>query len=202
MSGIRVEPAEPRHAEGLSLLFGSTGYGCYCRFWHFDGNAREWLARCAQRQEENAVEMRSQLGVGSVEMQGLVAITSASELVGWLKLSPATALNKLYGQRLYKGLECLGADRQDTLTVGCMLVREDFRRRGVARALLAGALETAARSGARAVEAFPRSDTDVADAALMMGPLELFVDAGFEVIHADGPYPVLRRQLHAPLNGQ
>lgn len=199
---VRVEPAEPRHAEGLSLLFGSTGYGCYCRFWHFDGTARDWLARCAQRQEENAGEMRSRLSSGSAEMQGLVAIDSTSELVGWLKLAPATVLTKLYGQRLYKGLGCLESDREGTFTVGCLLVREDYRRRGVARALLGGAIETAVGRGARALEAFPRGDTDVADAALMMGPLKLYLDVGFEVIHAGGPYPVLRLKLPGSMKAQ
>jgi hypothetical protein len=45
------------------------------------------------------------------------------------------------------------------------------------------------------VEAFPRSDLDVPAAALMMGPLALFVRAGFEVVHDFGPYPVLRLEL-------
>ena len=79
--------------------------------------------------------------------------------------------------------------------MGCLLVREDQRRQGVASALLAGAIGTARTEGARSIEALPRSDVDVADAALMMGPSSLFLDAGFRVVHEFVPYPVLRLDL-------
>jgi GNAT superfamily N-acetyltransferase len=125
----------------------------------------------------------------------MVAHDERGELIGWLKLSPAALMGKLYEQRLYKGLPCLQRDAAGVWTVGCLFVREDQRRRGVATALLAGAIQSAADAGARALEAFPRSDLDVAAAALMMGPLALFVRAGFEVVHEFAPYPVLRLEL-------
>jgi hypothetical protein len=31
----------------------------------------------------------------------------------------------------------------------------------------------------------------------MLGPLKLFLDAGFSIVHDFGPYPVLRRALAA-----
>jgi GNAT superfamily N-acetyltransferase len=192
---FHVRSAEPRDAEGLSRLFAANGFGCYCRYWHFAGTAREWLARCAHNPEENEREMRGALATSSEEMRGMLAETDAGEIVGWLKLTPAPSLPKLYGQRLYKGLPALNREPSGIHTVACFLVREDFRRRGVARALLAGAMEQAPRWGARALEAFPRSDTDCADAALMTGPLKLFVEAGFELVHDARPYPVLRRVL-------
>ena len=192
---FHVRSVEPRDGAGLARLFAANGFGCYCRYWHFGGTAREWLARCAQNPEENEREMRGALAAGSDEMLGMVAETDAGEVVGWLKLAPATSLIKLYGQRLYKGLPALEREPSGIHTVACFLVREDFRRHGVARALLAGAIERAPRWGARALEAFPRSDTDCSDAALMMGPLKLFVEAGFELVHDAAPYPVLRRVL-------
>jgi GNAT superfamily N-acetyltransferase len=190
---VVISRAEPRHAAGLAALFGSNGYGCHCRFWHFQGTAREWLARCAHEPETNQRECEAALLAGSPEMSGFVAETATSTLVGWLKLAPATSLAKLYEQRLYKGLPCFGQDRSGVFTIGCLLVREDFRHRGIARALLGRAVELAPSLGARALEAFPRSDADVADAALMLGPLRLFQDAGFEIVHDFYPYPVLRR---------
>jgi GNAT superfamily N-acetyltransferase len=191
---LEISPAEPRHAAGLASLFAANGYGCFCRFWHFDGTARDWLERCAQRPEENRSEMLAALDQGSPEMYGLVACREG-EVVGWLKLAPAVTLPKLYAQRLYKGLASLADAREGVFTVGCLLVREDVRHRGVAHALLAGAITQAPRWGARALEAFPRSDPDLADAALMLGPTQLFVSAGFEVVHDFYPYPVLRRTL-------
>jgi len=191
---LEIRPAEPRHAAGLAALFASNGFGCYCRFWHFGGNSREWLERCAQRSDENCSEMRARLTEGSPEMWGMVA-TLGAELVGWLKLAPSPLLSKLVDQRLYKDLPCFTADRARTFCVACLLVREDQRHRGVARALLAGAVERAPAWGALAIEAFPRSDPELADASLMLGPTSLFLEAGFEVVHDFYPYPVLRRRL-------
>jgi len=194
LAPLEIGPAELRHAAGLAALFASNGYGCFCRFWHFDGTSREWLERCAQRPDENRSEMQACLAQGSPEMCGLVA-SHEGEIVGWLKLAPAVTLGKLYGQRLYKGLACLEGAREGVFTVACLLVREDVRHRGVAHALLAGAIAHAPRWGARVIEAFPRSDPELADAALMLGPAQLFLSAGFEVVRDFYPYPVLRRVL-------
>jgi GNAT superfamily N-acetyltransferase len=194
---FRVERRAPVHALGLAQLLSENGFGCYCRYWHFEGNHREWLARCAHEPELNRGELIAACDAGSSEAAGVVALSGQDELIGWLKLAPATLMGKLYDQRLYKGLPCLNRPVDGVWTVGCLFVREDQRRRGVATALLAAAVGTAQGAGARAIEAFPRSDVDVADAALMMGPLALFVHAGFEVVHDFSPYPVLRKRLVA-----
>lgn len=191
---LEISPASAHHAPGLRQLFASNGYGCYCRLWHFEGTAREWLARCAQRAEENAEECERGLMSGSPEMSGMVASRGA-DVVGWLKLAPAQVVGKLYAQRLYKDLPCFSGDRQGIYCVGCLLVREDQRHQGIARALLGGAIQQARRWGARAVEALPRSDRDAADVSLMMGPTQLFLDAGFQIVHDFAPYPVLRLEL-------
>jgi GNAT superfamily N-acetyltransferase len=192
---FRVERAAPRHGAALATLLSTSGFGCYCRYWHFGGNHREWLARCAHTPDDNRSELLGALDAGSNEASGMVACDEGGELVGWLKLAHATVMGKLYDQRLYKGLPCLQRDAAGVWTVGCVFVREDRRRLGVATALLDGAIQGASEAGARAIEAFPRSDVDVAAAALMMGPLVLFVRAGFQVIHDFRPYPVLRLEL-------
>ena len=192
---IRVERAAPRHGAALATLLSTNGFGCYCRYWHFAGNHREWLARCAHTPDDNRAEQVAALDAGSSTAAGMVALDESSEIVGWLKLAPAADMSKLYEQRLYKGLPCLQRDPAGVWTVGCLFVREDQRRRGVASSLLAAAIASAEVAGARALEAFPRSDVDVADAALMMGPLALFLRAGFEVVHDFTPYPVLRLEL-------
>ncbi|HWO14525.1 MAG TPA: GNAT family N-acetyltransferase [Polyangiaceae bacterium] len=195
---VRVERARAEHAPRLAALLATSGHGCYCRYWHFAGNHREWLARCAHAPEENRAELLAAAEAGSEQAAGMVAEDDGGAIIGWLKLAPARSLGKIYEQRLYKGLPCLQRDPEGVLTVGCLFVREDARRRGVASALLRGAIAAARAEGARAIEAFPRSDTDVADAALMMGPLAPFLRSGFEIVHDFSPYPVLRLQLGAP----
>lgn len=191
----RVERAAPEHGAALATLLGTNGFGCFCRYWHFPSNHREWLARCAHTPDDNRAELLGAIGARSSEASGMVALDERGDAIGWLKLAPAAAMSKLYEQRLYKGLPCLQRDPDGVWTVGCLFVREDQRRQGVASSLLAGAIASAASWGARSLEAFPRSDVDVADAALMMGPLALFVRAGFEIVHDFTPYPVLRLEL-------
>lgn len=192
---FRIERAAPQHGAALATLLSTSGFGCFCRYWHFSGNHREWLARCAHTPDDNRAELLGALDAGSAESSGMVAHDEHGDLIGWLKLAPATAMGKLYEQRLYKGLPCLQRDPRGVWTVGCLFVREDRRRQGVASALLAGAIHSAIDAGGRAIEAFPRSDVDVAAAALMLGPLALFVRAGFQVVHDFTPYPVLRLEL-------
>jgi GNAT superfamily N-acetyltransferase len=196
-SDYRIERAGPEHGEALAALFATNNFGCYCRYWHFEGDHRQWLARCAHEPDENRSEMLAALAARSEEAGGVVARRRDGHVVGWMKVAPAARMAKLYGQRLYKGLPMLERDASGVWTIGCVFVEEPARRKGVARALLAGAIENARAAGARALEAFPRSDTDVADAALMMGPLALFLDAGFVVVHDFTPYPVVRLELSA-----
>lgn len=197
-AALHIQRARAEHGPRLAVLLASSGNGCFCRYWHFTGNHREWLARCAHEPENNRSELLAAAESGSDQAAGIVAEDGHSELVGWLKLAPARTLTKIYEQRLYKGLPCLQREAAGVLTVGCLFVREDARRRGVATALLRGAIEHARAEGARAIEAFPRSDTDVADAALMMGPSALFLRQGFEIVHDFAPYPVLRLTLGGP----
>ncbi len=196
---MQVERVRAEHSAGLTSLLSTSGFGCYCRYWHFGGDHREWLARCAHEPEQNRAELEAALASGSDEAEGVVGLNPQGELVGWLKLSPAARMGKLYEQRLYKGLPCLSRDAAGVWTIGCLFVREDCRRRGVATALLGAAIALARSERVRALEAFPRSDTDVADAALMMGPLALFRAAGFAIINDFAPYPVLRLELQEPI---
>jgi GNAT superfamily N-acetyltransferase len=188
-SSLVLEAAEPQHAEALLALFERTGTACNCQYWHFSGDKNAWLDRLFHAPELNRagfVENLAQPG-----MKGVVALRDGLA-VGWMKLCPATSLPKLYGQRLYKGLPCLSGARDGVLTVGCLLVAEEVRRQGVARALVRRGVELAQQVGARAIEAFPRRSEQAGPAELWVGPANIFLQAGFEIINDFGPYPVLR----------
>jgi GNAT superfamily N-acetyltransferase len=193
-AGIRVREARPEHAAGISALFSRAEVACHCRYWHFNGDTNAWLERAAHSLDHNRAEMISALEEASPEMSGVVALHD-HDVVGWLKLAPATSLRKLYGQRLYRSLPCFSGARDGVLTVGCVLVDPRARRRGVARALLRGAIDHARAVGARAIEALPRRADGVSDAELWMGPFRIFDEAGFAVVHDFAPYPVLRLTL-------
>ncbi len=191
-------------------LFEAAGSLCYCRFWHFAGTQQRLagaLRDGAGGQPRGADPGGSQGGAD--EARGVVALAGET-LVGWLKVAPAQVMTKAYDRRLYRGLPCFGGDRAGVFLVGCALVHPAHRRRGVATALVAGAVRIAPGWGARVLEALPRRPREaVSDEELWTGPLGAFAAAGFvEVSAIEAPaggegtttvlpqaYPVLRRDL-------
>lgn len=182
---IEVEWRSAEHDEGLLALFDAASSGCYCRFWDFDGEDNDWLARCASG--ENRAEVGSPRGV--------VALVEG-EVVGWLKLAPVNAMHKLRARRVYRTLAYFAEPRADTLVIGCLLVHPGRRSCGVGRALVAGAIRLGRARGARFLEAFPRvAQHRLADHELQMGPAALYTALGFEVVDGPTPYPVMRLRL-------
>jgi GNAT superfamily N-acetyltransferase len=194
IDGLAVEPAEARHGDALCALFERTSTPCHCQYWHFEGDKNGWLDRLFNAPEQNRTAFRDDLA--QPEPKGLVALHDG-QAIGWLKLTPAARVQKLYDQRIYKGLSVLQRERDGVLTVGCLLVDEAHRRRGVAKALVQGAVAYARTLGtsARAIEAFPRRTERMEPAELWTGAPSLFLDAGFVVVNDFAPYPVLRFDL-------
>ncbi len=184
------------HVQGLADLFEACNCACYCRYWHFGGDKNAWLARTALEPDVNRREFFGAVASRSDEARGLVAFDDAGELVGWLKLAPAAGLPKVYEQRFYRGLPTLQGPREGVLTVGCVLVRPAFRRRGVAQALAAALPAVARAQGARSVEAMPYvAEGEQSDELLWTGPYAALLEAGFAVVEGSFPYPILRLEL-------
>ena len=200
---LGVEPAGPQHAQGLVALFEAAGSPCYCRFWHFTGTNNAWLERSALAPEESRAELLAALAEGSDEARGIVAIATIGtpeaeppRVVGWLKVAPAAIMTKAYDRRLYRKLPCFEGDRSGVLLISCALVHPEHRHRGVASALVGGAVQFATLCGARALEALPRRPKEpVSDEELWTGPMGAFTAHGFEIVNDFEPYPVLRRDL-------
>ena len=190
---FECHPLSRAHSASLPALFERAASGCHCEWWHFDGDKNAWLDRLAHAPEKNRerlVERAEAPGLG-----GVVAVERAGAAIGWMKLTPASSVPKLYAQRPYRGLTCFRENREGTMTVGCFLVDPAWRRRGVSEAMLGAGIELARASGAVAIEAFPRRAEHLRDEELWTGPHDLFRRHGFEVVEEIGQYPVLRRML-------
>ena len=188
---LDVRAAEAAHTSLLLSLFERSNTPCHCQYWHFTGDKNAWLDRLFHAPEQNRAAFVESLATASAELRGVVAL-HAGQAVGWMKLCPAERVPKLYDQRLYRGLPAFSGPREGVLTVGCLLVDEAFRRRGIARALVKGAVTVAEACGARSIEAFPRRSDQAGPAELWTGPFSIFEQAGFKIVSDFAPYPVLR----------
>lgn len=191
-SGLLLEAADPAHSAALLALFERSGTACHCQYWHFGGDKNAWLDRLFHAPEQNRSAFVD--GLAAPGMKGVVALRGGLA-VGWMKLCPAASIPKLYDQRLYKSLPCFNGPRDGVLTVGCLLVDEGLRRKGVARALVRRGVELARQAGARAIEAFPRRSEHASAPELWTGPPAIFLELGFGIVNDFGPYPVLRHDL-------
>jgi GNAT superfamily N-acetyltransferase len=80
--------------------------------------------------------------------------------------------------------------------ITCVFARAGYRKRGIARALAAAAVEHARRHGARAVEAYPMVDKNALAEELHVGTEAMFADAGMTVVsHPSKRRLVMRRDL-------
>ena len=191
----KLEVAEVTAADTPSLiaLMERERCPCFCRFWHFTGTNKEWEARCALAPEQNRTELQGAIEARSNEGKGLIArLAGDGSIVGWMKLTPRAAMPKLLARVPYRDL----GEREGVLSIGCFVVDPAHRRRGVARALVEGALAIAPRWGAAFVEAYPRgSDLPLHDGEAFMGPIALYRSLGFEIARDAPQYPVLRKRV-------
>jgi GNAT superfamily N-acetyltransferase len=78
----------------------------------------------------------------------------------------------------------------------CFVVAAPWRRKGVARLLLEAACDALRSQGRSHAQAYPARSTPNAG-AMHLGPLQLYLDAGFEVWRdsPDDPSLTVRRKL-------
>ena len=118
--------------------------------------------------------------------------------VGWCNLGPREQIPRLAASKLIRPI-----DELPVWSVICLVVRGGFRRQGVVRHLIEGAVEWARSQGAPAVEAYPvdpdgRMDTTMA----FVGTKAMFTQAGFavlgttEAVASSLPRLIMRKDLH------
>jgi GNAT superfamily N-acetyltransferase len=184
-----IVPLEPSRMDAFRALFDACASPCYCRYWHFEGDKNAWLARCAFEKETSLAEQARD--VASEATRGLLAM-EGERAIGWMKVAPRASLPKLRKQSVYRRLD-LGIDA-GVFSIGCFLVHPEHRKRGVARRLIEAADGFVRAWGGTAIEAYPRRfEGELPDEQAFMGPESLF--AGYEILHGDGPYPVMRKTL-------
>jgi GNAT superfamily N-acetyltransferase len=173
---ITVEPVRPELWPQLRTVFGDKGdaAGCWC----------QWFKLTGSQFREGATEEKQQLLCDSVSSEpapGVIAWLDG-EPVGWSAVEPYSAYPGLARSPITKRLP---GDPVDPWAVTCFVVRLDYRRRGVAGALVRGALDHALAQGATAVEGYPVDPgvrPSLTAAERYHGTVTLFTSVGFREV--------------------
>jgi GNAT superfamily N-acetyltransferase len=167
---IEVVPATPDRWSDLVTLFEGDGpLGCWCQYWRQSSGA--YRAGGPGSGERN---LRAEVGA-SPPAPGVIAYVEG-EPAGWCGLGPRASLERLVRSRTIPHV-----DDVPVWSIVCFKVRVGYRRKGVARALLDGAVAYARGQGAPAIEAYPiDSEGRRLDVAFSyVGFTTMFENAGF-----------------------
>lgn len=184
MADVTVRPVSPDQHEAVMHYFDMVAYAdnpnwskCYC--------AERLVEDYESRTKEQNRAFRSQL-ILSAKANGLVAYR-LGRVVGWCHAAPKTELVNVEGPKV-----------PDVGAIVCFVVAPDQRRQGIATRLLEAALEHLKKRGMTTAEAYPRiGDIDPAREVYSMyvGPLAMYVKAGFDIAEKHDDHAVVRRAL-------
>lgn len=177
---ILAVPANEAAWEDLQTILGTRGAAAHCQCQRYKLRPRESFRSFPV--EERARRLRTQANCGQPGAEttsGLVAYLDG-EPVGWCAVEPRPAYEGLVRNARvpWAGRDEDPADGS-VWAVTCLFTRVGFRRRGVSRALACAAVEFARRRGARALEGYPITTTDVIAEELHVGTPRTFREAGF-----------------------
>jgi GNAT superfamily N-acetyltransferase len=187
---VRIVPANQASWEDLQTVFGTRGDPSRCWCQRYKMQPRESWASVGA--EELSLRLRDQTDCDhprSRSTSGLVAYL-ADEPVGWCAVEPRSHYARLLRNvRVPWGGRSEDKDDDSVWAVTCFVTRAGFRRQRISYALARAAVDFARRRGARALEGYPITTTDVILGELHVGSRSAFAAAGFtEVSH-----PTLRR---------
>ena len=177
-AGIRIVPVEDAQWDDVRTVFGTRGdpATCWCQFFKLSN---------AQWRETEVPALESALCEQARQSPGPGLIAYADgEPAGWVAVEPRAAYPRLRTSRIVMQGSSESHDDESVWAITCFVVRVGFRRRGIASALLAAAVDRARDSGARVIEAYPADPAErkASSAELYHGVLSAFVAAGFEVV--------------------
>jgi len=180
------------HEKGPAFADNPEWATCYCHFYEVPV-AIAWGALDGPA---NRAAMEARIASG--EMDGFLAY-SDGDVVGWLNAQPYHKLQHACA-RLRINAPPLPVAPYEAAAIVCFVTDPKLRRRGVARALLDGALANFSARGIAIVDAFPWNigpdDTDATDH--YHGSPAMFAAAGFVEIARHEKVTVVRRVLRQP----
>jgi GNAT superfamily N-acetyltransferase len=175
-TSINVLPAAPDRWKDMEEIFGTSA--CWCQYWRQSASeyGRGAKVDLKLNMAKHKDALRAQLELPTPP--GMLAYIE-DQAVGWCGFGPRSEMERLVRSRTIPAIDAL-----PVWSIVCFMIRVGYRRRGVARALLRGAIDCAREYGAPVLEAYPvdpggrRIDTAFA----YVGILSMFEQEGFQRI--------------------
>jgi GNAT superfamily N-acetyltransferase len=191
---VVVVPANEAPWDDLQQVLGERGQASRCQCQRYKLQPGESFASFPA--EDRSDRLRQQTNCdqpGSDTTSGLVAYLDG-EPVGWCAVEPRTAYPGLLrtSRVVWAGRTEVKTD-DSVWAVTCLFTRAGFRRRGVSRALAQAAVDFARERGARALEGYPITVTNVIAEELHVGTEGVFADAGLTEVSRPSPRRAVRR---------
>ncbi len=184
MSDVAIRPVTPDQHDAVMHYFDMVAYAdnpnwskCFCM--------ERLVEDYEHRNKQQNRASRSEL-ILSAKANGLVAYR-LGRVVGWSHAAPKSELVTVPGDRA-----------ADVGAIVCFVVAPDQRRQGIATQLLAAALEHLRSRGMKTAEAYPAlGEVDPARWvwSQYVGPLSMYVKAGFEVGEKQEDFCIVRKKL-------
>lgn len=174
---LTILPLTAARWADFEALFGAHGAygGCWCMWWRIP---RGEFSRNGG--EGNRLAFKALVDAGQIT--GVLGYRGG-QAVAWCSLAPREDYAALERSRALKRL-----DGQPVWSLVCFYIARAWRRKGLAKAVLAGALAYARQNGAKMVEAYPvDAPGNLPPVSSFMGSPGLFRAAGF--VEAARPSP-------------
>jgi len=183
LEDVETHPATPDRWDDLADIFSGKGDPgrCWCAYWYLSAKA----CKAGWGNHRDVLESRVRGG----RRPGVIAYVEGAP-AGWAGVAPRAEFDRLARNR-----QALAAiDDRPVWSLNCLVVRREFRKRGLMRPLIRGAVRFALAEGAPAVEAYP---VDYSEKPLVWdlyrGTIPALTDEGFvEVARRSPRQPIFR----------
>jgi GNAT superfamily N-acetyltransferase len=140
--------------------------GCWCIGFHPEGADKNTTATL------NRERKRERVRAGTTHA---ALVFDGNECLGWCQFGAPDELPRIKSRAAYEK----GRTTSPDWRIACCFVGKGLRRKGVATAALAGALELIAREGGGTVEGYPEDAGSVPAGFLFNGALSTYEQLGF-----------------------
>lgn len=187
---INVKPLNPKLIEDFLNFFDNVAFtdnpewsGCYCQFYHFPGNIKEW-GDTTKEQNRSASEKL----ILKEKMKGFLAFVN-DQPVGWCNVNNKEAYSNIpYEDESKEGV------KDKIASIVCFVISPSYRKKGIARYLLQKAIIILRENGFKWLESYPRKGL-LSDAHSYHGPVSLYSSVGFFVVKETENSMLMRKDL-------